>query len=149
MQNNPMNKKENVTIFCSPQQFLPEAYEKEGNKYNPVLIPDGFYLIGDSTHSKDQKVKDWLASIIDSVRQVTHMAPTDVNGKIMGHRPSQEAVILLWSHGLNLCTTVTGARYTTSTEVYPDSAGMTDTQCNNAQVAAVVGALDFVIKKNE
>jgi hypothetical protein len=42
---------------------------------------------------------------------------------------------------------VTGAQFTTTTEVYPDSTveGVTDQQCNDAQVAVVVAGLDYLI----
>jgi hypothetical protein len=46
---------------------------------------------------------------------------------------------------LGLCTGVTDAQYTSTTEVYPDSPKVTDDDCNRAQVAAVRGALDFVL----
>jgi len=46
---------------------------------------------------------------------------------------------------LGLCASVTGARYTTTTEVYPDSPRATPEQCNAAQVAAVCAAIDFVL----
>ena len=42
---------------------------------------------------------------------------------------------------------VTEARFTTTTEVYPDSPKVTDEDCNRAQVAAVRGALDFVLAR--
>ena len=40
---------------------------------------------------------------------------------------------------------ITGARYTTTTEVYPDSPRTTARECNAAQVAAVCAALDFAL----
>ena len=46
---------------------------------------------------------------------------------------------------LGLCAGITGARYTTTTEVYPDSPRATPEQCNDAQVAAVCAALDFAL----
>jgi hypothetical protein len=48
---------------------------------------------------------------------------------------------------LGLCAGVTGARYTTTTEVYPDSPRATPEQCNAAQVAAVCSAIEFVLRK--
>jgi len=44
-----------------------------------------------------------------------------------------------------LCPGITGARYTTTTEVYPDSPRATAEQCIAAQVAAVSAAIDFVL----
>jgi hypothetical protein len=45
---------------------------------------------------------------------------------------------------LGLCASVTGARYTTTTEVYPDSARTTPEECTAAQVAAVCAVMEFV-----
>ena len=41
---------------------------------------------------------------------------------------------------------MTNARYTTPTEVYPDSPRATPAICNAAQVAAVRAAIDFVVR---
>lgn len=42
---------------------------------------------------------------------------------------------------------MTGATFTSTTEVYPDSPRVTADVCNRAQVAAVRGALDFVLAR--
>ena len=39
---------------------------------------------------------------------------------------------------------ISGARYTSTTEVYPDSPRATPAQCIAAQVAAVCAAIEFV-----
>jgi len=50
---------------------------------------------------------------------------------------------------LSLCSSCTsGAAYATTTEVYPDSPKTTPGQCNAAQVACVVGGLDFLLLKH-
>ena len=46
---------------------------------------------------------------------------------------------------LALCPSITDARYTTTTEVYPDSPRTTPEECVRAQVAAVRAALDYVL----
>ena len=46
---------------------------------------------------------------------------------------------------LGLCAGITGARYTTTTEVYPDSSRTTPDECKRAQAAAVCAALDYVL----
>jgi hypothetical protein len=46
---------------------------------------------------------------------------------------------------LGLCAGVTDARYTTTTEVYPDSPRATPEQCNAAQVAAVRAAIEYAL----
>ena len=57
-----------------------------------------------------------------------------------------EGVIRYAMEALGLCASVSGARYTSTTEVYPDSSRATPEQCIAAQVAAVCAALDFVIQ---
>ncbi|HET7662191.1 MAG TPA: peptidase, partial [Rhodanobacteraceae bacterium] len=44
-----------------------------------------------------------------------------------------------------LCAGITDAPYRTTTEVYPDSPRATPEECNAAQVAAVCGALDYML----
>lgn len=46
---------------------------------------------------------------------------------------------------LGLCAGVTNARYTTTTEVDPDSPRATPEQCNDAQVAAVRAGIEFAL----
>ena len=61
---------------------------------------------------------------------------------------TQEGELRAPVHAIHLCASVTGARFVTTTEVYPDSTvpGVTDQQCNDAQVAVVVAALDYLIE---
>jgi hypothetical protein len=54
-------------------------------------------------------------------------------------------VILYDYKKLGLCAGMTDARFTTTTEVYPDSPRTTPEQCNAAQVAAVCAAIDFAL----
>ena len=46
---------------------------------------------------------------------------------------------------LGLCASISGARFRTTTEVYPDSPKATPAQCDDAQVAAVRAAIDFAL----
>ncbi|MFB1076477.1 peptidase, partial [Photobacterium damselae subsp. damselae] len=87
-------------------------------------------------------------AIIDSVRHVTHIAPPDQDGNIIGEPITQEGVINYPLKALSLCASITGALYTTTTEVYPDSPKVTDEECNQAQVAAITGALDYVLNQH-
>ena len=79
------------------------------------------------------------------MRKVTHIAPPDANGKIIGRNVQQEGVILEYFRALRVCTSVTYARYTVTTEAYPDSPRTTDAECNNAQAASIVGALEYYL----
>jgi hypothetical protein len=83
--------------------------------------------------------------MIESVRAVTHIAPPDSNGNIIGEPVTQEGVIVYPVKTLFLCSSCTNAQYTTTTEVYPDSPKATAERCNQAQVACITGGLDFLL----
>ncbi|MGQ9424734.1 M14 family metallopeptidase [Gilvimarinus sp. F26214L] len=134
---------------------LHETTDTDNSEFRPALaardgltdqeawdIPDGFYLVGNSQKPADE----FQRAIIESVSQVTHIAPADANGKIIGAPVTQTGVINYDLKPLGLCAGLTDAAYTTTTEVYPDSQQVTDEQCIRAQVAAVKGGLDFIIR---
>lgn len=86
-------------------------------------------------------------AMIDSVKKVTHIAPAEEDGTIIGEKVVQEGVIAIPSpRSLGLCAGVTNAPFAVTTEVYPDSEKATDEECNEAQVACIGGALQFIIK---
>ena len=60
----------------------------------------------------------------------------------------QEGVINYPVKELFLCTGVTAAKYTTTTEVYPDSPKATPEICIQAQIAAIRGALDYLASQS-
>ena len=66
-------------------------------------------------------------------------------GEIIGSKVVAPGVILYDYRNLGLCAGMTDARYTTTTEVYPDSPRATPEQCNAAQVAAVNAAIGFAL----
>jgi hypothetical protein len=85
--------------------------------------------------------------ISKAVREVTHIAPADAEGKIIDEPVIQEGVIGIPPPALiGLCAGVTNAPYATTTEVYPDSPRATDEQCNRAQVVAISAALDYIMQ---
>ncbi|CAB9501153.1 Zn-dependent enzyme from deacylase carboxypeptidase superfamily [Seminavis robusta] len=126
-------------------EFRPSKAARDGKKMNEdETIPDGFYLVSDKTNPQTE----WHKAMIDSVRKVTHIAPADPDGTLIGEEVSQEGVIVIPKpSSLGLCMGVTNAEYATTTEVYPDSPKATPEQCNDAQVACIVGGLDFVIQE--
>jgi len=83
-------------------------------------------------------------AIIDGVGRVTHIAPADGKNEIIGTPVVAPGVIRYQLKAWGLCASVSGARYTTTTEVYPDSPRATPEQCIAAQVAAVCAAVEFV-----
>jgi hypothetical protein len=58
---------------------------------------------------------------------------------------SQPGVIYYAQRPLGLCGAMTDARYTTTTEVYPDSPSATPAQCNEAQVVTVTAAIEYLL----
>jgi hypothetical protein len=132
------------TTNSDEEEFRPAKAARDGAKYEPDYIPDGFYLVGDV----DNPQPEWHAAIIKEVKTVTHIAPPDAKGQIIGEKPTQEGCILYPLKSLGLCGAVTGDyQYSTTTEVYPDSPKANDDICNRAQVAAITGAIDYVLAK--
>ena len=132
------------TTDTDESEFRPAKAARDGDTgFKPGEIPDGFYLVADSTNPQTE----WHAAIIDAVRRVTHIAPPDADGKIIDEPIIQEGVIgIPPPAALGLCAGVTNAPFATTTEVYPDSPQANDEQCNDAQVAAITAALDFIIE---
>ena len=129
------------TTDSDESEFRPALAARDGKPYEPGEIPDGFYLVDDS----ERRQPDFQRAVIAAVAAVTHIAPADAQGEIIGSPVVAEGVIEYPVKSLGLCTGITGARYTTITEVYPDSPKATPQQCNDAQVAAVVAAIDYAL----
>ena len=83
--------------------------------------------------------------MIAAVAKVTHIAPPDAAGKIIGAPIVAPGVIVYPTKSLGLCAGLTNARFTTTTEVYPDSPRSSAEQCNAAQAAAVCAAIEFLL----
>jgi hypothetical protein len=129
------------TTDSDESEFRPALAARDGKDYEPDAIPDGFYLVDDSEHPQPE----FQQAIIDAVATVTHIAPADANGMIIGSPVVAPGVIRYALRQLGLCAGVTDARFKTTTEVYPDSSRATVAQCNDAQVAAVRAGLEFAL----
>jgi hypothetical protein len=129
------------TTDSDEQEFRPALAARDGKPFEPGLIPDGFYIVGDTENPQPE----FQAAIIRGVEVVTHIAPADDNGEIIGSPVTQRGVINYPCKALGLCAGITNARFTTTTEVYPDSPQATPEICNAAQVVAVRSALDFAL----
>jgi hypothetical protein len=129
------------TTDSDESEFRPALAARDGKVFEPGEVPDGFYLVDDS----DKPQPAFQQAIIDAVAQVTHIAPADANGEIIGSPQVAPGVIEYALKQLGLCAGITNARYTTTTEVYPDSPRATPQQCNDAQVAAVRAAIDYAL----
>ena len=78
---------------------------------------------------------------------ITHIAPTDHKGEIIGSTVVAPGVIRYPLKQLGLCAGMTDAPFKTTTEVYPDSPRATAEQCIAAQVAAARAAIDFALDR--
>jgi len=129
------------TTDSDETEFRPALAARDGQPFEPGTIPDGFYLVDDSANPQPA----FQQAIIAAVSKVTNIAPADDDGTIIGSPVLAPGVIEYPMSTLGLCAGITGARYTTTTEVYPDSPRTTARECNAAQVAAVCAALDFAL----
>ncbi len=127
------------TTDTDESEFRPALAARDGKPHEPGEIPDGFYLVDDS----ESPQADFQQAVIAAVAKVTHIAPADRNGEIIGSTVVAPGVIHYPLDELGLCGSITRARYKTTTEVYPDSPRASPEQCNAAQVAAVRAAIDF------
>jgi hypothetical protein len=129
------------TTDSDESEFRPALAARDGKPFEPGHIPDGFYVVGDAENPQ----LDFQRAIVAAVSKVTHIAPADAKGEIIGSPVVAEGVILYPFRKLGLCAGLTDARYTSTTEVYPDSPRATPAQCNAAQVAAVRAAIDHAL----
>jgi hypothetical protein len=123
--------------------FRPALEQRDGIVQKPSEIPDGFYVVGDSENPQPEFQK----AVVDAVRKVTHIAQADEFGRLIGDKVVQEGVINYPLKKLFLCAGAFDSEYCTTTEVYPDSPKLTDQLCIQAQVAAIVGGLNFLVEK--
>ncbi|ENM5747226.1 M14 family metallocarboxypeptidase [Vibrio mimicus] len=129
------------TTDTDESEFRPALAARDGKAYVEGSIPDGFYTVGDTENPQ----LAFQQAVIDSVRRVTHIAPADEKNEIIGSPVVADGVILYPMKALGLCGGMTHCTYGTTTEVYPDSPKVTAQNCNDAQVAAITGALDYAL----
>src|SRR6185437_2157683 len=129
------------TTDSDESEFRPALAARDGVPFEPGEIPDGFYLVDDSENPQPE----FQRAIIAAVGEVTHIAPADADGRIIGSPVVSPGVIEYPLEQLGLCPSITDARYKTTTEVYPDSPRTTPEQCNAAQVAAACAAIEYAL----
>jgi hypothetical protein len=130
------------TTDTDNSEFGPARAARDGKAFDWHAIPDGFYLVGDT----ERPAPDFQRALIDAVRPVTHIAEPDEHGCIIGTKMSQPGVIDYPKRTLGLCGAMTGARFVTTTEVYPDSPTATPAECNDAQAVTVTAAIDYLLR---
>lgn len=131
------------TTDTDNSEFRPALAARDAVDHKEWAIPDGFYTVGDTANP----CVEFQKAIIDSVELVTHIAPADETGRIIGEKIQQKGVINYDVKPLGLCASVSNAKYVSTTEVYPDSPKVDGENCILAQVAAIKGGLDFVLSK--
>lgn len=129
------------TTDSDESEFRPALAARDGKVYEPDIIPDGFYLVADSANPQ----LAFQQAIIAAVEGVTHIAPPDEKGEIIGSPVVGPGVIEYPLAELGLCPSITDAHFKTTTEVYPDSPRCTPEMCNRAQVTAICAALDYAL----
>lgn len=128
------------TTDTDNSEFRPALAARDASEHKNWNIPDGFYLVGDSTKPEAEFQK----AIISGVEKVTHIAPADENNQLIGVQLEQVGVINYSARALGLCMGLTEAPFVTTTEVYPDSPLVDDENCIQAQVAAITSSLDYI-----
>jgi hypothetical protein len=129
------------TTNTDESEYRPAVAARDGKAFEPGSIPDGFYAVDDTENPQPE----FQQAIIEAVERVTHIAPADGNNEIISSPVVAHGVIRYELKKLGLCAGITGARYTTTTEVYPDSPRATPEICIEAQVAAVCAGVGFVL----
>jgi hypothetical protein len=130
------------TTDTDNSEFRPALGARDAVEHKEWAIPDGFYTVGDTLKPCPELQK----AIIESVEKVTHIAPADESGRLIGEVLQQKGVINYATKALGLCAGLTDAKFVSTTEVYPDSPKVDPENCIQAQVAAITGALDFIAK---
>jgi Succinylglutamate desuccinylase / Aspartoacylase family len=130
------------TTNSDESEFRPALAARDGKVFEPGHIPDGFYVVADAQNPQ----LEFQKAIIARVSKVTHIAPSDAAGRLIGTPVLSPGVVQYAYRQLGLCAGFTNATFTTTTEVYPDSPSASPSQCNAAQVESVCAALDFAIE---
>lgn len=133
------------TTDTDETEFRPALAARDGKVFEPSPIPDGFYLVDDQANPQPA----FQDAIIEAVQRVTHIAGADQKGELIGCKTVSLGVIQYDVSALGLCTGITGAKFTSTTEVYPDSQSATHDQCIAAQVAAICAGIDFVLRQGK
>jgi hypothetical protein len=129
------------TTDSDESEFRPALAARDGKMFEPGIVPDGFYLVDDTERPQTA----FQSAVIAAVAQVTHIAPADAQGCIIGSPVVASGVIRYPLQQLGLCAGLTNAKFRTTTEVYPDSPRVNPEQCVLAQVTAVRAAIAYAL----
>lgn len=130
------------TTDSDENEFRPALAARDGEPFEPGIVPDGFYAVDDAERPQTA----FQSAVIAAVSRVTPIAEPDAKGQIIGTPMVAPGVIQYELRRLGLCARVTEAPFTTTTEVYPDSPRTTPQQCVLAQATAVRAAIEFALQ---
>jgi hypothetical protein len=131
------------TTDTDNSEFTPAKFARDGSPPDDWSeIPDGFYLVGDS--DRPQQI-GFHRAMLDAVRRVTHIAPCDEKGALIGVPAVEEGLVDIPCKNLFLCAAQTAGPFVVTTEVYPDSPKTNAEECNRAQVACVVAGINYAL----
>lgn len=130
------------TTDSDNSEFMPALAARDAKELVIWEIPDGFYVVGDKANPQTE----FQRAIITAVEAVTHIAPPDKTGCIIGEPVTDKGVIYYENRKLGLCSGFNRSRFCTTTEVYPDSPRVNNEDCIKAQVTAIKGGLNFIIE---
>lgn len=129
------------TTDSDATEFQPALCARDGKSLEVWPVPDGFYLVADAANPQ----LAFQDTVIASVEKITRIARPDAAGEIIGSPVISRGVIAYPMAERGLCASITNARYSTTTEIYPDAPDATAALCVEAQVAAICAALDFAL----
>ena len=129
------------TTDSDESEFRPALAARDGEPFEPGIVPDGFYVVDDA----ERPQTEFQDAIIAAVSRVTHIAEPDGKGQLIGSKMVAPGVIQYDLRRLGLCARVTEAPFTTTTEVYPDSPRTSPEECNRAQAAAACAAIEYAL----
>ena len=130
------------TTDSDENEFRPALAARDGEAFEPGIIPDGFYVVDDAERPQTA----FQQAVIAAVARVTHIAEADDKGEIIGTPVVAPGIIRYDLRRLGLCARMTEAPFTTTTEVYPDSPRTSPEQCNVAQATAACAAIDYALE---
>ncbi|KAL7505764.1 hypothetical protein ACHAXN_003211 [Cyclotella atomus] len=131
-------------------EFRPAKTARDGLVEYDDHVPDGFYLVGDSSASHRDDQLNWYNYVLQRVEKVTHIAELESGNTLSGYPATSRGLVLVPAKELGLCGGgCVDARYVLTTEVYPDSERSSEEDCVNAQVEAVCAAVDYLVERND
>lgn len=131
------------TTDTDNSEFTPAKIARDGKSEPWSAIPEGFYLAVDS----EDPALPFQQAMISAVKEVTPIAEPDAAGCIIGEPICSEGIIKFPTKKLFLCSAFTGARFSSTTEVYPDSSSTSPEECIRAQAACVKAGIGYVLGK--